>query len=63
MIPAASGGWQDGTVYLVTADGGRAIGSWQAGDPDAAFAHFGRRFDDLATEVALMESRLAGWYR
>ncbi len=51
---------EDGTVYLVTADGERAIGSWQAGDPDAAFAHFGRRFDDLATEVALMESRLAG---
>lgn len=51
---------QDGTVYLITAAGERSVGSWQAGDPDAAFAHFGRRFDDLATEVALMESRLAG---
>lgn len=50
----------DGTVYLITSDGERVIGSWQAGDPEAAFAHFGRRFDDLATEVALMESRLAG---
>ena len=50
---------EDGTVYLVTADGERAIGSWQAGEPDAAFAHFGRRFDDLATEVTLMESRLS----
>ena len=50
----------DGTVYLVTPAGERVIGSWQAGEPDAAFAHFGRRFDDLATEVTLMESRLAG---
>lgn len=50
---------EDGTVYLVTAAGERVIGSWQAGEPDAAFAHFGRRFDDLATEVTLMETRLA----
>jgi len=49
----------DGTVYLVTASGERIIGSWQAGEPEAAFAHFGRRFDDLATEVTLMETRLA----
>jgi hypothetical protein len=49
----------DGTVYLVTGSGERIVGSWQAGDPDAAFAHFGRRFDDLATEVTLMETRLA----
>jgi hypothetical protein len=49
----------DGTVYLRTAAGERVVGSWQAGDTDAAFAHFGRRYDDLATEVALMESRLA----
>jgi len=49
----------DGAVYLITADGERVVGSWQAGDPDAAFAHFGRRFDDLATEVTLMETRLA----
>ena len=39
------------------------IGSWQAGEADAAFAHFGRRFDDLATEVTLMETRLAGHRR
>lgn len=49
----------DGTVYLLTPAGERVIGSWQAGEPEAAFAHFGRRFDDLATEVTLMESRLA----
>ena len=50
---------EDGTVYLVTASGERTVGSWQAGEPDAAYAHFGRRFDDLATEVTLMETRLA----
>ncbi|BBY54293.1 DUF349 domain-containing protein [Mycobacterium koreense] len=49
----------DGTVWLITAAGERTVGSWQAGDPDAAFAHFGRRFDDLSTEVALLEERLA----
>jgi hypothetical protein len=48
----------DGTVWLITGSGERNIGSWQAGDAEAAFAHFGRRFDDLHTEVALMESRL-----
>ncbi|GFG64328.1 hypothetical protein MKUB_18180 [Mycobacterium kubicae] len=49
----------DGTVWLVTAAGERVIGSWQAGEPEAAFAHFGRRFDDLSTEVTLLEERLA----
>jgi hypothetical protein len=49
----------DGTVWLITSAGERQIGSWQAGDTEAAFAHFGRRFDDLHTEVALMERRLA----
>jgi hypothetical protein len=46
-------------VYLVTASGERVIGSWQAGEPEAAYEHFGRRFDDLATEITLMETRLA----
>lgn len=49
----------DGTVWLISSAGERVIGSWQAGEPDAAFAHFGRRYDDLATEVTLMETRLA----
>ena len=49
----------DGTVWLITSAGERSIGSWQAGDTEAAFAHFGRRFEDLATEITLMETRLA----
>ena len=28
----------DGTVWLVSSAGERIIGSWQAGDPEAAFA-------------------------
>ncbi|BBX44199.1 DUF349 domain-containing protein [Mycobacterium cookii] len=49
----------DGTVWLVSAGGERIIGSWQAGDTEAAFTHFGRRFDDLSTEITLLEERLA----
>src|ERR1700744_5111271 len=49
----------DGAVWLISSAGERVIGSWQAGDAEAAFAHFGRRFDDLSTEVTLMEERLA----
>jgi hypothetical protein len=48
----------DGTVWLITSSGERVIGSWQAGDTEAAFAQFGRRFDDLSTEIALLERRL-----
>jgi hypothetical protein len=48
----------EGTVFVRTADGERAVGSWQAGEPDAGLAHYGRRYDDLATEVALLEARL-----
>ena len=49
----------DGTVWLITSAGERVIGSWQAGDTEAAYAHFGRRFEDLSTEVDLLERRLA----
>ncbi|HEY5852923.1 MAG TPA: DUF349 domain-containing protein [Aldersonia sp.] len=48
----------DGTAWVRTADGERQVGSWQAGDAAEGLAHFGRRFDDLATEVALLEARL-----
>ncbi len=48
----------DGTVYVRTADGERTVGSWQAGTPEEGLAHFVRRYDDLATEVTLLEGRL-----
>ncbi|WP_285502228.1 DUF349 domain-containing protein [Actinokineospora sp. NBRC 105648] len=49
----------DGTVYVRTADGERAVGSWQAGEPAEGLAHFARRFDDIRTEVELLATRLA----
>jgi len=48
----------DGTVYVRTADGERAVGSWHAGSPEDGLAHFVRRFEQLATEVTLLEARL-----
>ncbi|MFF2082284.1 DUF349 domain-containing protein [Nocardia sp. NPDC058176] len=65
VVPAATNPaeWgrvdEDGTAWVKTADGERVIGSWQAGNPAEGLEHFGRRFDDLATEVALLEARLA----
>ena len=50
---------EDGTVYVRTADGERSIGSWQAGDQAAGLAFYARRYDDLVTEVTLLEKRLA----
>ena len=49
---------EDGTVYVRTPEGERPVGSWHAGDAEAGLAHFARRYDDLATEVALLEARL-----
>ena len=39
-------------------DGERVIGSWQAGDAEAGLAFYTRRYEDLATEVTLLEQRL-----
>jgi len=49
----------EGTVYVRTAAGERVVGSWQAGSPEEGLAHFCRRYADLATEVDLLERRLA----
>ncbi|MEU7783407.1 DUF349 domain-containing protein [Amycolatopsis sp. NPDC049159] len=50
---------KEGTVYVITAEGERAVGVWQAGSPDEGLVHYARRFDDLRTEVELLETRLA----
>jgi hypothetical protein len=50
---------EEGTVYVITAEGERAVGVWQAGSPDEGLVHYARRFDDLRTEVELLETRLA----
>ena len=49
----------DGTVYVRTADGERVVGIWQAGSPDEALAFYTRRYESLATEVSLLERRIA----
>ena len=51
---------EDGTVYLRTATGERAVGSWHAGSPEEGLAYYGRRYDDLATEVDILEHRVHG---
>ena len=48
----------NGTVFVTTAAGEREVGSWQAGTPEEGLAHFGARYDDLATEIELLEARL-----
>ncbi|MBP2332688.1 DUF349 domain-containing protein [Corynebacterium freneyi] len=48
----------DGTVWVRTGDGERQVGSWQAGAPEEGLAHYGARYDDLATEIELLEARI-----
>lgn len=48
----------EGTAFVKTADGEREIGSWQAGDAEAGLQFYIRRYQDLATEVVLLEKRL-----
>ena len=50
----------DGTVYLRTSDGERAIGQWPGGEPAEAIALYAKRFDGLEIEVELLEKRIAG---
>ena len=49
----------DGTVYLRTPEGERAIGQWHAGDINEGLAYYQRRYEDLVAEVSLLENRLA----
>ncbi len=48
----------DGTVYVRTTDGERAVGQYPEGTPEEALAFFTRRFDALAFEVQLLEQRV-----
>lgn len=47
----------DGTVYLVTGDAERAVGQVPDATPEEALAFYVRRFQNLETEVTLLESR------
>ena len=49
---------EDGTVFVRTKDGERAVGQWPDADPEEALAFYTRRFDALAFEVDLLEKRV-----
>ena len=49
---------EDGTVYVRTAEGERPVGSYPGAEPHEALAYFGRKFDELAGQVALLEQRV-----
>lgn len=49
---------QDGVAWVKTANGERQIGEYKAGTPQEGLAHFGARYDDLSTEVKMLEARL-----
>jgi hypothetical protein len=49
---------EDGTVFVKTSDGERAVGQWPDGSPDEALAFFTKRYDGLALEVDLLERRV-----
>jgi hypothetical protein len=48
---------EDGTVFVRTSDGERAVGSFQAGSADDALAYYSRKYDALDLEVELFEQR------
>jgi hypothetical protein len=49
---------EDGTVYVRTSTGERAVGQWPDASPDEAMAFFTKRYDGLALEVSLLERRV-----
>lgn len=62
--PAGSGpaAWgrvaDDGTVYVRTSEGERAVGSYPGATPEEALAYFGRKYDELVAQADLLEQRL-----
>ncbi len=49
---------EQGTVYVTTRAGERAVGQWPGGDPDEAIALYTRRFEGLRVEVDLLDARI-----
>lgn len=49
----------DGTVWVRTADGERAVGSYPGASESDALAYFARKYEDLAAQVSLLEQRIA----
>ncbi|HUW87747.1 MAG TPA: DUF349 domain-containing protein [Candidatus Paceibacterota bacterium] len=49
---------EDGTVYVKTPEGEKAVGSYPGKTPEEALAYFVRKFEALASEVALLAARV-----
>lgn len=49
----------DGTVWVRTAEGERAVGSYPGATPEAALTYYTRKYDELAGQVGLLEQRIA----
>lgn len=49
---------EDGTVYVKTASGEKAVGSYPGKSPEEALAYFVRKFESTASEVALLAARI-----
>lgn len=49
---------QDGTVYVLTPSGEKAVGSYPGKSPEEALAYFVRKFEAVASEVALLAARI-----
>ena len=49
---------EDGTVYVRTPDGEKAVGSYPGKSPEEALGYFVRKFEALASEVALLAARV-----
>lgn len=50
---------EDGTVYVITPQGDKAVGSYPGKSNEEALAYFVRKFEALASEVALTAARIA----
>ena len=48
----------NGTVWLINVSKERIIGCWHIEDKNSVFDHFGRRFNNLYTEVMILEHKL-----
>jgi hypothetical protein len=49
---------EDGTVYVITPTGERAVGSYPGKTPEEALAYFVKKFEMVASEVALLAARI-----
>jgi hypothetical protein len=49
---------EDGTVYVITESGERAVGSYPGKSAEEALAYFVRKFEMVASEIALLGARI-----